>query len=180
MLRYQDLESRSPNERFFLIMTKDPHIHRDVWKMSKLTDLVKWSFHSSLYDGTIAKILGEIALRIRDKPIDEQLSFFEENQYLGEATFFLTAQIVGALMKAPVKNFSIIQKLEDEFVTNEQKILLWKNVFDGLHRNRPEKQYALYRLLQLIPFAYTPVIRLTRDTKRQISVFESLHLRIAA
>lgn len=179
MLNYTDIAFLPKDIRFSLLMTHDPKINRNVWEQSDINDLAHWTFHSSLLDQTIDKIAANIAARLRTRTIKKQIAFLKKHNYLSPNNLLLAAKIIRGLMKAPVKNFAIIRKLEESyFATKEQKILLWKNVFDGLPKNRLEKRYALYQVCELINSNYWTVALGRDTTKGQRKTFQKL--RIAA
>ena len=178
-LYYRDLVLKPKNTWMTLLMTKDPRIDKDVWEKSDINDLAHWTFHSSLFDKTIDKILANIATRLRARPIKRQIAFLKKYHYLSQNNLLLAAKIIKGLMKSPVKNFAIVKKLEESyFTTKEQRILLWISVYDGIPRNHFEKSYALFRACQLMPFATTVTLSLVKRTKEEKQSFEKL--RIAA
>lgn len=160
-------------------MTYDPNICKDVWEKAPIQDLAHWTFHQSLFDQTIDKIAANIAARLRTRTTKRQIAFLKKHNYFSPYNLLLAAKIIRGLMKAPVKNFIIVRHIEERFfTTKEQRILLWKNVFDGLPKNRLEKRYALYQVCELTNSNYWTVA-LGRDaTKIQRKTFQKL--RIAA
>lgn len=177
-LAYKDLTHLSKSYRFSLLMTHDPKIHKDVWEKSDMIDLVHWTFHQSLFDKTIDKIAANIAKRLRARTIKRQIAFLKKHNYLSEYNLFLAVKIIRGLMKSPVKNFPIVTQLEQKFfATNEQRILLWKNVFDGLPNNCFEKRVAFYKLLKLIPFKFaTSIVFDLKMVKKSKNLYSKLPL----